>query len=261
LIPYIDMQWIELGPLRLKTFPVLVASGVLFGVWLADRRVRGYGLDPAILARASLVLLLFAFPLSHITSIVLYFPRELLNDPRVLFDMSKGLSSFGGFLGALLGAIFVYRRAGVSFWAYSDCQAFAFAFAWIFGRLGCSVVHDHPGIPSDFVLAVLYPATEQFPAGPRHDLGLYELLWTLGLASAFFFLRKRPHFPGFYLLAWMLFYPPVRFGLDFLRSADVRYGGLTPGQYGCIAMFSCGLFFARRLAQSERVLDPRAGSR
>ena len=259
MLPYIDMQWIELGPIRLKTFAVLVASGVLLGVWLADRRVRAYGLNPAVLARASLVILLFAFPLSHITSIVLYFPDDLLREPAVLFDLSRGLSSFGGFLGALVGALLVYRAAGVSFWAYSDCQAFAFAFAWAFGRLGCAIVHDHPGIPSDFVLAVLYPATEQFPAGPRHDLGLYEFIWTLGLAGAFFILRKRAHFPGFYLLAWMLLYPPVRFALDFLRSADVRYAGLTPGQFGCIVMFACGLFFSRRLSRSDRLMDPRVG--
>jgi hypothetical protein len=28
----------------------------------------------------------------------------------------------------------------------------------------------------------------------------------------------------------------VRFGLDFLRTADVRYLGITPGQYASIAL-------------------------
>jgi phosphatidylglycerol:prolipoprotein diacylglycerol transferase len=34
----------------------------------------------------------------------------------------------------------------------------------------------------------------------------------------------------------MVLYAPFRFAADFLRIVDVRYGGLTPGQWGCIAL-------------------------
>ncbi|WP_437593604.1 hypothetical protein [Sorangium sp. So ce1000] len=45
-------------------------------------------------------------------------------------------------------------------------------------------------------------------------------------------------------------YAPVRFLLDFLRIVDVRYAGLTPGQYGAIALFIAGLVL---LIRSTRV--------
>ena len=45
----------------------------------------------------------------------------------------------------------------------------------VFGRLGCTLVHDHVGSRSEFLLAI------RFPDGARHDLGLYELLYTVAV--------------------------------------------------------------------------------
>jgi hypothetical protein len=44
----------------------------------------------------------------------------------------------------------------------------------------------------------------------------------------------------------------VRFGLDFLRNqdlsnADVRWAGLTPAQWGMIAMFGAGIWLVTQL--------------
>jgi phosphatidylglycerol:prolipoprotein diacylglycerol transferase len=47
----------------------------------------------------------------------------------------------------------------------------------------------------------------------------------------------------------MILYAPFRFGADSLRIIDVRYCGLTPGQYGCVALLLAGaaiLVFGRR---------------
>ena len=70
----------------------------------------------------------------------------------------------------------------------------------------------------------------------RHNLGLEEALYTAGIALLFQLLGRKPRFPGFYLGLFLVLYAPFRFGVDFLRLVDVRYGGLTPGQYGCIAL-------------------------
>jgi prolipoprotein diacylglyceryltransferase len=36
-------------------------------------------------------------------------------------------------------------------------------------------------------------------------------------------------------------YAPGRFLLDYLRTQDVRYLGLTPGQYGSVVLFLFGI--------------------
>ena len=139
---------------------------------------------------------------------------------------------------------------------YADVIASSFPAAWVFGRIGCSVAHDHPGLPSDAWFAV------QYPGGGRFDLGLYEMLLTIPLALAFLWLRKKPRPWGFYVGAITIAYAPVRFALDFLRVADPiaesgglvaavdpRYAGLTPAQWACFGSAIAGRVLLRAYAQ------------
>ncbi len=85
-----------------------------------------------------------------------------------------------------------------------------------------------------------------------HDLGWYEFLYTLlVLCPAFLILDRKPRPTGFYPLAFLFLYLPVRFLLDFLRINDARYGGLTFGQYAAIAGFAVAAFVALRRAPSR----------
>jgi phosphatidylglycerol:prolipoprotein diacylglycerol transferase len=166
-----------------------------------------------------------------------------------------GFSSFGGFIGAIVGSLLFYgvvRRR--SWWAHADVIMYGFPFAWIFGRLGCFIVHDHIGRPTTFPLAVHYPAS--MGGETRFDLGLNEALLAVVISVVFWVLGRKSRPGGFFLTVWCLLYAPVRFGFDFLRAAaddphvahpDVRWGALTPAQWGCILMFCAGLAGLARL--------------
>ena len=85
-----------------------------------------------------------------------------------------------------------------------------------------------------------------------HDLGWYEFLYmSFLMVPAFFVLDRKPRPPGFFLVAFLLLYVPVRFLLDFLRIGDARYFGLTPGQYAGIAVFLAAIFLMVRIARRE----------
>jgi len=127
------------------------------------------------------------------------------------------------------------------------------------GRLGCALVHDHVGTPSEFVLAF------RFPNAPRHDLGLYEFLYTVViLVPAVVILDRRSRPPGTSVAVLALLYAPVRFLLDFLRQtdlsgADVRYHGLTVAQYGSIVLAGIGISLIIRIRRrGSPVLTGRA---
>ena len=85
------------------------------------------------------------------------------------------------------------------------------------------------------------------PFQPRHDLGFYEVLYSLLIIGLFVWLERRKRRPvGFYCVLLPVVYAPVRFFLDFLRAApleggDVRYAGLTPAQWASILMLGVGL--------------------
>jgi phosphatidylglycerol:prolipoprotein diacylglycerol transferase len=136
-----------------------------------------------------------------------------------------------------------------------DPVAFGLPLGWMFGRCGCFVVKDHPGIPTDFFLGV----ENYYESGvTRHDLGFYEILWSIACVAVFFVLAQRRRRPGFYVALLPVLYTPVRFFLDYLRAGvsengDIRYGGLTPGQYASAALLVVGVLLLIKIHASKEV--------
>jgi phosphatidylglycerol:prolipoprotein diacylglycerol transferase len=194
----------------------------------------------------------------HMLHILGYHPEILREEGFLtLFKIWGGLSSTGGFLGAIVGGIVFFRFIRkVDPWIHGDVIAWSFPFAWIFARSGCFTAHDHQGVLSNFFLAV------DFPSGARHDLGLYEALYMFVVAGLFWAFRKKKTKPGFYLALLPGVYAPVRFGLDFLRStdqqmSDLRHLGLTPAQWVTLGLLLVSGAIALRL-RGEAPADPRS---
>jgi phosphatidylglycerol:prolipoprotein diacylglycerol transferase len=80
----------------------------------------------------------------------------------------------------------------------------------------------------------------------RHNLGFYEMLWTIVIAAILYSLGKYHPFTGFYTVLVIFLYAPVRFYFDTLRIADPLYFGWTPGQYFSVALFLLGVWIALR---------------
>ena len=115
--------------------------------------------------------------------------------------------------------------------------------AWLFGRLGCTISHDHPGIRTESWLGV------QYPGGARYDLGLLEVLFTLGYIGLLAMLDRRRRAAGFYLGLFLTTYGVFRLALDSLHENPLRYFGLTVDQYASAAATVAGLavlVFVRR---------------
>jgi phosphatidylglycerol---prolipoprotein diacylglyceryl transferase len=245
MVPYVEIPPLVIGPIRLHAFGILVGMGVVAGSLIAIRRARDYGLGYRLARTSMLWVLIVGFVAAHLVALIPHLER-VFSDPWLLLRIPRGISSFGGFFGAVLGLFIFCRLYKQSFARFADTLILGFLVGWIFGRLGCSLIHDHPGWHSDFFLAVAYPD------GSRHDLGFYELLFTVVLFVIFEFVRRRPLAPGRIALFIGLSYAPVRFLLDFLRAFDVRYYNLTLAQYACIALFfACLLLILRRTSSSD----------
>lgn len=250
--------------LPIQPFGVLVAIGVLFGARMGERFAEKEGWDPAIMADFTLHLLLTAFVASYVLNGVFYHPdtmREVLADPMKLTTEWLGLSSFGGFLGGVLGLFFWKWRRKLPALRLADAAAFAFPFGWLFGRSGCFSVHDHPGRVTDFALAVADYEFGRPPYQPRHDLGFYEVLFAAAMIVLFLWMHRQKRRPGTFLAVLCLVYAPIRFGLDYLRASpaeggDARYSGLTPGQYAAVALFVAGAAFLYFIMHHEAAMLP-----
>ena len=251
-IPFLERYIDPRHPPSIKPFGTLVALGVYIGSIVAMRHARERGVDQKKMSDFIFWVLVGGFLGGHMLDAIFYHPAQLWADPVYLFRLWDGLSSYGGFVGALLGAMAWKFRHKTRILDMCEVINSAFPVAWVFGRSGCSTVHDHPGIWTNAWYAVKWPTTNGIYVG-RLDLGLIEMLLTIPLAAAFLILwHRKPLRPlGFYT-GWMcIAYAPVRFFLDFLREAesaqaDPRYGGLTPAQWACFGLLAIGVFYVWR---------------
>ena len=254
MIPYIDLPPIRLGNiLSFQPFGLLVVTGCVVGYLVARWHAKCVGLDLNAFRRLVLWVLVPGFIMAHWVSMLFYYPAAVWQNPVILLTFNASLSSYGGMIGAALGAFGYWQWYGkndaLPFWPAWDAAVIGWLSGWFFGRLACTVAHDHPGLPSHFILAVNYPD------GPRHDLGFYEWLYTIGLNIFILSIRGKALTPGTLFGLVSVCYAPVRFLLDFMRIAEKRYWGLTPGQYFSIVLLlvGIGILMTRRQRPALRV--------
>jgi len=248
MIPYFNGHLFDVAGWPIHMFGVLVAIGVIVGDRIVVTQGTKRGLEAQDVRFLNARIVIGGFIMAHLVSVIFYFPERIKENPLVLLNVWSGLSSFGGFLGALIAFVYYTKREKIDRLLYADSVALGLSVGWIFGRTGCFTAHDHPGRHTSFFLSVRYPD------GPRHDLGLDELLFTILMTAILFTYARKPRPPGRVIGLAALMYAPIRFGLDFLRATDVarpdqRYAGLTPAQWACLATFGLGLHLMRLKAR------------
>ncbi|MBI5514361.1 MAG: prolipoprotein diacylglyceryl transferase [Deltaproteobacteria bacterium] len=263
MIPFYDWSRFTIAGVRVYTFGLLAALAALTAHHFSVRRARALGLDPNHADVFAIACLVGGFTFGHVLDVVLYRPRLVLERPLELLLLHRGLSSFGGFAGAVLAGLAYLRWKKLDPRVWADVTSYAFPFGWAVGRLGCALAHDHPGRRSESLLAVRFPPDWPPPpeapmGGPRLDLGLLELLLTPVLALVVLRVARAKAPPGVLTGSLAVAYALLRFPLDHLRATDLpesdpRYLHLTPGQWASLGLLALGAWLvasgARRGAE------------
>lgn len=237
MIPYFNYPSINLGFFSINTWGLLANLGFALGIYIFWRKGKQWGVSGNKLLDLSFWIMLGAIIGARLGHVFFYewgYYRAHLSE--IVAVWHGGLSSLGGFIGGGAVVFLKIRKYSLPFWRTFDALVYALPFGLACGRIGCFLIHDHPGTLTHFFLGVKYPD------GVRHDLGLELLFVNIALGITFLILSRRPRQEGFFLITFLLLYSPIRFFLDFLRETDIRYVGLTPAQYGMIGMFAVGLW-------------------
>lgn len=255
MLPYVHLPEIDILGLPIHWFGILVATGVLVGIWLARRRAPLHGIARDQLESFINWMLAGGFIGAHVLDTIFYHPDELVKRPWSLLFIWEGLSSMGGFAGAVLG-VFLWKKfkhGGKPIMPYADLILSVYPISWIIGRAGCALVHDHKGraeaVPNLFTVA--------FPDGPHYDLGLLEMFYAIFMSLVVVYFWRKPRPQGFYVGLACVLYAPVRFALDFLRvetgpTGDPRYFGFTPAQWANAALLLLGVTILTRALARHR---------
>ena len=143
----------RIGGFEVTTFGALVALGALIGLWVFRSELRrsdlsSEGVDAALIA-----------VLGGLAGAKVVWAVEFRDEApffSLLFSRG-GLSWFGGFLGGVGAGLWALHRRRIPIMAALAAAAPALAIGHAIGRIGCFMVGDDYGRPTDLPWGVAFP--------------------------------------------------------------------------------------------------------
>ena len=200
---------------------------------------------------------------------------RLAADPLGMIFAREGMVWYGGLL---LAAALVLRRihkVGLPMGRTVDAAAPALAIAYAVGRLGCFLVGDDYGRPTDSWVGIAFPdgvppttaanlsahfGIEIDPAMverygevlPVHPTQLYETGMSTVIFLILWSLRSHRHRPGWLLALWLVLASAERFFVEIFRAKDDRFFGLlTLAQVISIILAGVGVAWMMKLRRAK----------
>jgi phosphatidylglycerol:prolipoprotein diacylglycerol transferase len=232
---------LELGPITVYTYGVLLAAAYLLGLQLARIRARKRGLDPNRVLDLGIYIIISALIGAKLLLLITDF-KTFTADPRELLTLARsGGVFYGGLILAVGVALWYIRKIGLPLWTTCDVFAPGIALGHVIGRFGCLFAGCCFGKPTSKPWGITF--TDPFAAAnvgtplgvPLHPTQLYEagaelVILLMLLATE----RKGRPFPGRTFWLYMLLYGVSRFIIEFYRG-DER---------GTVGMFSTSQFIS-----------------
>lgn len=231
---------------------IAVMAGVLVGVRMAQ--TRGFSMDdayPVVLAGV-----LCAVVGSRLMYVLDNWGRFGSDPLRILRFDEGGLSILGGLLGGVIGGLAIAIPRRIALRPGLDAAAFGLPLGMGIGRIGCLILGDYVGAPSQLPWAVVYTNHESpaFGLAAMHPEVAYEIIGDLVIFSALFALARVYRRDGLLFFTFLLAYSLMRFVLNFLREDYSSLGPLDSNQViftALMAVSAIGLAVCARGAPGE----------
>jgi len=254
--------------LTVHTYGVLVATGLLVGLYTASRYAARAGLQRETLWNLGVYMALTALVGAKLTLLVTEW-RYFAEHPGEIFSWASFQSGgifYGGLLFAAALAIGYAWRFRLEFAALADAYAPGLALGHAIGRLGCFSAGCCWGKPTEAAWGVTFtdPYSAQLvgvPLGlPLHPSQLYEAAAELIIFALLVLLWRRRRYAGEILASYLMLYAVARFAIEFFRG-DPRGGFLFDGalsvpQGVSVALFLvAGLYWLRQRRSGPATVD------
>ena len=195
-IPSPSRNGLELGPLNLRAYGVMIALGVLAAVWLSRRRWAARGGDPDQISRVALWAVpagLIGSRLYHVITDWRKFQAE--GWLEVVAIWNGGLGIPGGMAAGILVGLWMVRRQGMDRGETLAAVVPSLPLAQAIGRLGNWFNQELFGSPTDLPWGLeideAHRPAQYLDVETFHPTFLYEAVWNLLLGGLLVILDRR----------------------------------------------------------------------
>jgi phosphatidylglycerol:prolipoprotein diacylglycerol transferase len=256
----------RIGSFEVTSFGVMLFLSFVTAAWIAGKQLERYNMAPELVWDS-----LVAVAIGGILGAKLYYlalhASDVAADPMGSLLSRGGLVWYGGLIGGVSAFYFYIRRKKLPTALMYDSTAPALAIAYAVGRLGCFLVGDDYGRPTDAWYGIAFPeGSPPSTAGNLRAIGVEvdaaipdatvlavhpTQLYEIALAPVMFAIlwrMGRKHLREGQLFAlYMMLYGVERFVIEFVRAKGDRYVlGFSTSQLASMALLAAGVYLWNR---------------
>ena len=237
---------VELGPLAIRWYGLLIAVAVLLGLWVSSQLAKMRGLDPGVISDLLPLIVLSAVIGARLYYVLFEWQQYQINWLEAFQIRKGGIAIHGALLGGSIAVIAYSRWMKLSFWALMDVLLPSVALGQAIGRWGNFFNSEAFGLPTSLPWKLFIPVANRPAAYLNeswfHPTFLYESIWDLGLFVLLILLFRQRRTNGEWLLpkggiscVYALGYSLGRFWIEGLRLDPLCLWG-SLGEANCLRM-------------------------
>ena len=261
-----------LGTITITSFGVMMALSFLTGFYIVRIELLRKGMDEELAGDVLMGAIVGGIVGAKVYYVLLNWPQTV-QDPFGMLFSRAGLVWYGGFIGGAIGVSLAIHRRKAPIPVLADVCAPALALAYAVGRMGCFLVGDDYGRPTESWVGIAFPnGSPPSTAGnlrrmfgvsiPEsvpdtavlavHPTQLYEIGMSLLIFAILWRLRRKPWKAGRLFSLWLALAGVERLIVEFFRAKDDRFFGfLTLAQLISIGLIVFGAWLFVRLGPAE----------
>src|SRR5437016_4929871 len=256
---------VRIGNFEITTFGLMMFIAFIAAGWVVTKQFRHYGLSEDL---ASSVVM--AAAIGGIFGAKIYY-AILFRDWHLLFDRA-GLVWYGGLIGGTIACSWYLLHKRVDYFTGADAIAPALAIGYGLGRIGCFLVGDDYGRPTNSWIGIAFPkgsppttaeSLRQFGVHIDssippdqvlrvHPTQLYESAASLVILLILLAASRRPHPKGRIFGLFFILMGIERFLVEIVRAKDDRFfGPFTIAQVISVLLVGFGFWLTLHAERSE----------
>ncbi|WP_432717629.1 prolipoprotein diacylglyceryl transferase [Staphylococcus equorum] len=234
---YINPIALELGPISVRWYGIIIAVGILLGYFIAQEGVKRIGFDTDTLVDIIFWSAIFGFIMARLYFVIFQWPYYIQNPIEIPMIWHGGIAIHGGLIGGFVTGIIICKQKNINPFQIGDVIAPSMILGQGIGRWGNFMNHEAHGGPvsrtflenlhiPDFIINNMYINGKYY-----QPTFLYESIWDILGFVILILLRKHLRIGDTFCL-YLIWYSIGRFFVEGMRTdslmltSDIRVAQL-----------------------------------
>ena len=247
-------KYLQIGPLMIYYYGVIIACGLILAVLYACRRSHEFGIKEDDVVDGVLWVTPFAIMCARAYYVIFSWSDYAANPIKVFYIWEGGLAIYGGVLGALLGVAVFSRIKKIKVTALLDLVLLGFLIGQSIGRWGNFMNREAFGAETTSFVRMGLLNSVNNTVYFYHPTFLYESAWNALGFVILHFASKHRRYDGQVALGYATWYGLGRAFIEGLRTDSLYWGPFRVSQL--LAAISCFAAVVALILLSFRTHDP-----